>query len=386
MSIINLLEKSFCTRRFKDLSPIYEDFFKFYFDEKFSQARSQAQIHFKNSTEGLEKAFWLNMICNTLEMDYNLTQRETWLRQWERLELEIPEVYVWTAKNYHRGITCYFNCYFSESIEIFKSVASVASHPPRFRALSFFHLGLIYMNIREPRLAQINFEKASALASEVGHINLLKRIRAEQRLIEKNAKYSLLDTELVELIIQGQFRQARKLYLIKTRKNRAKGIQREREALHAVLPALEAGFGHTDKALQRMSLMTDESIRSQALALMREANLNFEKLDLLKKEIDSRLGVKSVSSLGDQEGEIFGQSVGQIQDPELASFARLLLDHKNLNKEMICQQMWNFNYDPTCHDARIYRLIFRFRNYFGRKDIIVNKYGTYEINPAYRAS
>ena len=388
MSIVNLLEKSFSTRRFKDLAPAYEVFFKFYFNDNFSEARSEAQVHFKNSTETLEKAFWLNMICNTLEMDYDLPKREIWLRQWERLELEMPVSYVWTAKNYHRGITCYFNCYFVEGIEIFKSIAAVNSHPPRFRALSFFHLGLIYVNIQEQRLAQINFEKASELAEEIGHTSLLKRIRNELLLIEKNSKYSFLDAELVELIGQRKFREARRLYLLKVRENKKKGAQREREALHAVLPALEAGFGRPAKALNRISLITDESVRSQALALMRATNLDFEKLDLLKKEIDSRIGVKTVKTVSNEGagGEIFGQSVEQMQDRELALFAGLLLSHKNLNKEMICQHMWNFSYDPTCHDARIYRLIFRFRNHFGRKDIIVNKYGTYEINPAYRAS
>lgn len=389
MSILNLLEKNFCTRRFKNLPPQYESFFDFYFKENFSDARAAAQMHFKSSSEPLEKAFWLNMICNTLEMDYDLPTRETWLRQWQRLELEMPESYILTAKNYHRGITCYFNCYFSEALEIFKSIAVVGSHPARFRALSFFHLGLIYTNIQEMRLAHINFEEAAEIAAEIGHSHLLKRIKAEQRLLEKNSKYSFLDSELVELISNQKFREARQLYLLKTREDRKKGKQREREALHAVLPALEAGLGRAGQALNRIGLITDESIKSQALDLMRAVNLNFEKLDLLKKEIDSRIGVKSVqpaSSGQSKGGQIFGQTVGQIEDQELAQFAQLLLDHKNLNKEMICSRMWNYDYDPVSHDGRIYRLIFRFRNYFGRKDIIVNKYGTYEINSAYRAS
>lgn len=56
---------------------------------------------------------------------------------------------------------------------------------------------------------------------------------------------------------------------------------------------------------------------------------------------------------------------------------------EGIEKQTICESLWNYSYNPTIHDSRIYKLINKARNLIGISDIIENLRGKYRLNIKY---
>jgi hypothetical protein len=93
-------------------------------------------------------------------------------------------------------------------------------------------------------------------------------------------------------------------------------------------------------------------------------------------------GVNSFSySDLDQSIEIMGIRISRANENEdVVLLLRLLMESPaGMNKETICKNVWNLQYDPVIHDGKIYKLILKARKASGRKDLIINKYGKYLV-------
>jgi DNA-binding winged helix-turn-helix (wHTH) protein len=57
-----------------------------------------------------------------------------------------------------------------------------------------------------------------------------------------------------------------------------------------------------------------------------------------------------------------------------------LLEPVPVTKERIHQYLWGTDYNPLVDDKRIYQLIYRARQFFGKPDLFKNRYGSYDLN------
>lgn len=69
-----------------------------------------------------------------------------------------------------------------------------------------------------------------------------------------------------------------------------------------------------------------------------------------------------------------------IKNEDVRALLNLFLrSEEPLSKEDIINNLFNFNYDPTIHDQRLYKLILRTRKEIN-SDLILNHYGKYSLN------
>lgn len=384
---IILLEKAFVTANSFDLSSSEKLFFQHYHQDDLSRAFESAQKNYMDEKLVLLRAFWLHMICVVTEKTYDLKTRQVWMREWDDLLLHDPSDYVTIAKLYHQAVSCYFESHLREAFSKFAMVKENVNVTWRFKALATMHLGLIHSLKNSPRLALAEFKAALEISEHIQHHKLQTRLQNEIYLIESDEKLHLLNKEIRHLIIQKDYKFARKSYLATRRTETKKKLSRQVSSLHALLPALMLLKKSFKTSIHILKYVSDPAVKVQALMLMKHLSDNQNGIQYLEQQIKDELGLETVSQqYVSDDLHILGQSLHQIEQPDLARFAKVLYENKSVGKEDICLAVFSLPYDPVIHDGRIYKLIHKFRNYFGKKDILVNRYGTYEINPKYRTS
>jgi hypothetical protein len=88
------------------------------------------------------------------------------------------------------------------------------------------------------------------------------------------------------------------------------------------------------------------------------------------------------------KSEVCGIRVDSLPTEEQRKLFSLLVDAALSNsgpidKSTIVQKVWGLTYDPVKHDGRTYKLIHALKKSLKITDLILNRYGAYEINPAY---
>jgi hypothetical protein len=380
------LEKSFLTKSIKQQDKTAALFFNSYHQEDFVNSLQLAEKIYTRDQEAEVKAFWLHMICVVTEKTYDLKARQVWMQEWDNLLLEAQSDYILSAKVYHQAVTCYFESHLREAFSKFKQIKDNTNVTMRFRALALLHLGLIHLLKNSSRLALIEFKEALNIAQQIGHVQLEKRLQNEIFILME-PKLHLLHQDTREALLQRNLKSARSAYLAQRRLEIEKGLLRQVKSTHALLPALLLLQGQLKKSLRMLKYITDPAVKVQTLALMKELTSDHAGLSYLEQQIKDELGLETLSDDA-RTGEacILGLNLNQIEIQDVAVFAKLLYSSKTVNKEEICKTVFEIPYDPVLHDGRIYKLIHKFRNYFGKKDIVVNYYGSYEINPKYRPS
>jgi hypothetical protein len=86
--------------------------------------------------------------------------------------------------------------------------------------------------------------------------------------------------------------------------------------------------------------------------------------------------------------EVCGIRVDSLPTEDQRNLFTLLVDASlsnsgGIDKASIVQKIWRVDYDPVKHDGRAYKLIHALKKSLKIEDLILNRYGSYEINPIY---
>lgn len=356
-----------------------------YDSEQYPEGYALSARGFYETKNIQEKSIFLHLTCVFLENIYDLPLRNEWMAKWP-LQLAMDESsFTQAAHQFHLAVSCYFESYYSEAEIRFKEILT-SNSAPRFKALAHFHLGLIYRNRQLTRSADIEMRMALKIATEIDNKRLIKRSCTQIMILANDMKFSLLDQKIRQFLQEGLSKKAKKLYLEKRRIEKTRGLKRERQCLHSLLPVFAALKDNWRLTYRLLEFMPDYSMKLQCVSFIRALGKETSELIALEKNLQKHLAINILETV-EHTGEVLflGRSLGKIESPDLARFAQYLYSNKNVTKEGICQNVWNLSYDPVIHDSKIYKLIHQFRNYFGVKDILINRYGSYEINQRYRA-
>ncbi len=353
--------------------------------EDYQKAYLMASQRYSQSQSPTERSFLLHLICVFLENTYELALRSEWMAKWP-LQIAIDDSpFSQAAHQFHLAVSCYFESYYSEAEFRFKQILS-SEAPPRFLGLAHFHLGLIYRNRQLLRGAQLEMRMALKIATEIDNKRLIKRSSSQLMVLNSDLRFPLLNPKVRQLMESRKIKEAKKIYIELRRAEKSRGIKREKNCLHALLPVFSALNNNWGKVYRLLELIPDYSMKLQTVSFICLLGRETSELKKYEKHLQKHLGINPLEQIV-ETGEILflGKSLKNIESEDLSKFAQYIHDHESVTKEGICRQVWNLDYDPVMHDGKIYKLIHQFRNYFGSKDVVVNRYGSYEINRRYRA-
>lgn len=386
---LHLLESAICGNIPESLSPRLSEMFHIYQGGDYERCLELAQKLYHEEEQLPVKAFMLHFICVLTEVKYDLPLRARWMNRWPQIILMHKDAFTVMAHKYHMANTCYFESHFLEAHQRYKELSIDPNCPLRFKALAHFHLGLIYQHRQLARAAMNEMKAAFDLAYEIQHQRLLARIREQITVLDDQIQFSFLDSDLCALLRQKKYVESRQMYLQKRREERHSGIRRGQSSLHALLPALVSLKESPRKSMRilaALDLISDAALKVQSMGFVRSLGHELPELRALEDHLATDLGITPLEfDAAEHEARFLGHSLRNMGSEDLARFTSYILSEKSVTKEGICRHVWSLDYDPVIHDGKIYKLIHRFRDYFGKKDLIINRYGSYEVNQRYRA-
>lgn len=379
-------EQALCGRLNEKLSGTARQIFTDYLSGNIFSAYKLSVDIYKNEIDLELRSFWLHFLCVITEVQYNLESRRVWMNKWpQQLALDGGD-FARAAARYHQANTCYFESHFVEALNRYKELADHSATPTRFKALAHFHLGLIYQQRQLLRAARNEMRTALTLAEQIGHLRLISRVREQLTAIDSETPFSLLDSEICRLITEENLSDAKKLYTKKRELEKSRGIQRGQSSLHALIPAMIAISGSSRHRIHfALEFIHDPAIKIQSIRLLQSIGYNSPELRSLYEVLSSDLGILPDEFKKGIHDQFLDRPLKEIPQEDLQKFTRYIISESSVDKEGICHHVWNIEYDPVIHDGKVYKLIHRFRDYFGKKDLIVNRYGKYEVNQKYRA-
>ncbi|NDD64810.1 MAG: hypothetical protein EBZ36_12690 [Acidobacteria bacterium] len=105
-----------------------------------------------------------------------------------------------------------------------------------------------------------------------------------------------------------------------------------------------------------------------------------------RRELEILQEIHGISRL--TADEVCGIKISSIQSDDQRELLRLLLERaqsgqEGVDKEAIVSRVWGLSYDPVIHDRKAYKLIHALKKTIQIEDLILNRYGSYELNPKY---
>ena len=142
-------------------------------------------------------------------------------------------------------------------------------------------------------------------------------------------------------------------------------------------------FKHQNRFLFLYHSLIDPIIKERTLSLSIELELELPtELTGELSYLRQTLGIQGFTQ--GKSSEVFGQRLTKINDPVVIKFLKLITENEiGCDKENLCKQLWNYDYDPVIHDPKIYKLIFKTKKILGTKDAILAAGGFYRMNQKY---
>lgn len=373
-----------------EIGPQLFSFFQLLYDSNPLDARiigEQIFLHLKSQNYERElQGFMLQWIIVCTEMNFDETLRTKWLTEWSSITGWAQSKWCLLIRKYQFALNMYFQSSYRESLTLFEQFKdeSISLQYDRGIERAHFHIALIYRNLGLPLKAEESLILASDFAQKRSSMRMIERI-GNLDLAIKDSSWSLNQNikSIENLIKKKKYHAARKLvlYACRVRRIEKRSWGAESEALYLSLVSL--AFQNKKRFLIIYKLIKDPIIKERALSL----SLAFELK--LPKELDGELSFLR-QMLGIQgyfqgkSSELFGQRISKINDLNVVNFLKLISENEmGCDKELICQKLWNYNYDPVIHDPKIYKLIFKTKKILGLKDAILSAGGSYKMNQKY---
>lgn len=365
-------------------SALSEDYkslpYKIYFyaeHNDWNKAITACESLWKESKNRYSQVFALQMAVAIAEEQHNMELRESWLQRWsDIIEWEsIP----WCRFIflYQKGISFF---YLGENLTAkkyfnFALIEAKNSNYSRGVYRCEFHLSLIAGESEGQFKRNFLLNELSRKLENEPNPRLEKKIN---RILEKHDAF----TQIENLILNLRLNEARKQLLEHEKRRRYANKTRLVESFEY----LWALYGLFSK--KNFVYMT--ALKSLKDPIMLERLLHFKKKYFTLTELENnQLGFLVLKNdiLDIEKNETFNKLeslANQSLNSDVSKLIKLfLLSATPISKQFITEKIWNYSYDPVIHDNKIYKLINKTRNFIGIKDIFLNTYGEYRINPKF---
>jgi hypothetical protein len=351
-------------------------------DKKYTELFQECDKLFFEFKDPTVNAFVIQAAIAACEILFDLELRIKWLRLWNQMESFSNSPYAQYLYYYHKGNSYYFGGNRPESIKCWNkgiALCKAINYKRGIFRLKYFS-GKAYEDLEFLGQAKVNYESALILAKSVNAIRFIERIQFKLNTLssEKHYLFDQKQVEIFNLINSGNIKKAKKLTLFYCRCRRFEKRSWGSESEWILLALIAAAEKKINRFYRLLNFMDSENIKWIVLNVAEilwsdiktldkrfEHNLNLLKMDSFKTKSESR-SLLNENSL----------------DNETEQLINLLKSNQNgISKEMICTNLWCYNYDPTIHDSRIYVAISKVRKFYGSKQSVTNAYGDlYKIN------
>lgn len=384
----------------------YSKLIRFIRDSKLTEAEDLALELFRKAKSDFDIAsvpvvtFLLHVLVAISELQFDLRKRTLRLTLWNEIPEWIDYRYSRCLRTLQNALSAFYPGHLQTAEPLLRHALRIIESPEdaggpdddlnaicRMRVL--FHLGLVHRDLMRFDFARSELNKALGIARKIQAEGYATRIAIElAKIVEVPPGVSKIlpeidpSMEIDSYLRRRDFVSAASIYIRNTRRIE-KTWTRFDKSLHMYLPLILLGLGKARSAEVASKFVDDPVLRLKVLELKREL---FELSPVEKGEVDwlrGQIGVSNVS-VGTEFSEtwLMGRKIDSLESAEVRIFVRELIDHpKGLTKERICEQVWGIGYDPVVHDPKVHKLAHRLRNEMGCKQIIVNTYGGYRLNP-----
>lgn len=355
-------------------------------------AHREGQWHevFSISTEILKsenlnfysKGLALEFAVSAAEVCYDMPLRKTLLLQWNSLKGWGDQDWFVYLRSYHDALTAFFSGHLRDAEIRFTLALERAEHfqYQRGRMICLYHLGLVAMERGANQQAVTFFDEAIVIAKSMNANRIELRI-SDQILSLKEKQIDGSFAEVEKLLVEKKFKASRKLLLHLSRIRRIENRKRCSDSLEVYFALTCIGL-NLEKRSQRFLSTIDDLVMLEFFYTRKSKIFGLNKSECTELQyLQNSLGIKTMQTNTNGELEILGVRINQIRNQDIANFILLICSSPDgLNKQEICEKMWQFEYDPTRHDIRIYKLVNKARKTIGVANWIENVYGKYRLN------
>jgi hypothetical protein len=349
-----------------------------HYARNWKQAEQEAR---KVSLEGktpAEAACFLQFAVSACDLRYSMEDRARWMGVWHTIEAWSSDPYAQIVRGFQEGVGFFFAGSLREASACFEMTVSLAErfNYDRGNIRSLLHLGLIARDRGASGEAAVMLERALSLAIPQKRVALITRIQVVLQELQ-------LSDALETLFLENQFKEARERLLREEAQRRARGLLRKRQSLYIYLPLLALWRKNSARASLQIARIQDPILKVRVLRLKHAI---FGAAPAEVAELDLLLSIHGIARAS--KYEVCGIRVDSLPTEDQRNLFTLLVDAALSNsgaidKASIVQKIWRVDYDPVKHDGRAYKLIHALKKSLKIEDLILNRYGSYEINPIY---
>jgi len=341
---------------------------------------------FESNSDPIIRTCIHHWVIGSIDSLYLPSERVNWLNQWRFINVNYHP-WIRYIKKYQLAVGLYFDSLLRDSLALFEQLLDEAKVLNYQRGIEkcYFHIGLIYRCINQIEKAHFNFDETLRVANNRNSLRQINKVNDLKKSIDMSFWHlnpTLRDIE--HYLKQGHFRKARKQLLHSLRIRRIEGLSREAQSETMYLALVSLAFNQQKRFSNIYDFcITDNVIKEKTISLALDLKLNLpsyylEELTFLRQI----LGITRTITLS--SSHFLGVNLNRIKDTEAVQVIQKLTQTiKGLTKKEMCNELWNYNYDPVIHDPKIYNLIYRIKKVFQCKDLIVANSGIYRINPKY---
>lgn len=319
------------------------------------------------------------------EVIYDISLRKRLLLYWNKVPEGRHKNSGYTAymRIYSQALGAFFSGHLVEADHLFSISLEIATEMnyPRGEMRALFHLGLVARDRGIADRAESCFFQAKKIALDLSALRYLSRFKVGHA----SVRAQWLESDLQTLLRAREWRGARSIYFKLERQRKQDGKTRYADSYYIYLAVLAAAFGKIQSYHAILSCTSDLVIKERIIALktslLGASEEEISELNLIRLSLGHGPVVRRSANTGTGELEIAGILVSKIENEDVKNFLKLLADQEDFlaTKEKICHTLWNLSYDPTIHDGKIYKLIHKCRQITRSPQLIVNKYGSYQL-------
>lgn len=323
------------------------------------------------------------------EAQYDMVRRQHYIETMNKIRFELFDPYLEFYTVYFQATKCFFDGDLVQARTLndiaFKMATQIQF--PRGQARSLFHQALTFFDMEQSSEGFHCLQECLIIARQNGFNRTIAKAEAEFHR-QKNNPYLKTDPmenkiDIIKMhfedrnIAGGRKALAQaEIYRRRIGFNKAKYSLTFYRASFLVLQKKPVGVRRT------LRTMTDPVLISKIYDLMLEEELTLT----AKEQTHHRILKLHLHQPGlNQEINFTYASLDpiflkNIKNEDVRALIALLLESEEpLSKENIIHRLFNFKYDPTIHDQRLYKLILRTRKEIN-SDLIINHYGKYSLN------
>jgi tetratricopeptide (TPR) repeat protein len=331
------------------------------------------------SNSEFEQGCCLIWLIQASESQFNLPLRDQYLAQFHKIadqnHIGLFEYY----RQYFRAVTYAFESLQVEALAWYQKSLSFAemANYPRGAVRSLIGIGLTNLEMNNNDEAKQYLKAALELASHLDLkrcVNKINYYLAGQRLNQMSPEtdFLVLREEIKVLILENDLLFARQKLVKAEVLRRKANLNRKAHSFYVLYAVICGLLGKHFICRNIIGQISDRVLKLEALSLLKNLDYKFDNLML--------------NSIKFLEAEIYAVSktqtieLSEIKNTNVRSLLRILSSSMEpMNKAVLFESVFNLKYDPTIHDAKLYKLIMLTRKLVS-SDVIVNHHGAYSCN------